>query len=136
LNIDLENILFIGGAISIDRVPRRMDGGRSWWSDEVVNFDYEKVKELRDIDRVICHTAPDFCQPLTFNNLVYNFALQDDKLLQDLRDERANMTKLVTQLMNNNKIKSFTYGHFHNSYRFYHNDCEFVCLNVNQFQRF
>jgi hypothetical protein len=136
LNLNGENILFIGGAVSIDRVPRRMDGpDRSWWSDEVVNFDFEKVKELRDIDRVICHTAPDFCQPLKFNQLVYDFATQDDKLLEDLRSERANMTKLVTEIMKNNKIKSFTYGHFHNSYRFYHNGCEFLGLNINQFMQ-
>ena len=134
LNIDLENHLFIGGGVSIDRVPRRMDGpGKSWWPKEVVNFDFEKAAELRDIDRVICHTAPDFCQPLKFNQLVYNFAMQDDKLLEDLRNERANMTKLVTEIMKNNKIKGYYYAHFHNSYRFYHNDCEFICLNVNQF---
>jgi predicted phosphodiesterase len=136
LNIDLENILFIGGAVSIDRNPRKMDGpGKSWWKDEVINFDFQKVQDLRDIDRLICHTAPDFCEPLKFNQLVYNFALQDDLLLDDLRNERANMTKLVTQLMNNNKIKSFVYGHFHNSYRFSHNDCEFLGLNINQFIR-
>ena len=134
LNIDFENILFIGGAVSIDRVPRRMDGpGRSWWSDEVVKFDFDKVKEFRDIDRVICHIAPDFCQPLKLNQLVYNFAMQDDLLLNDLTVERQNMTKLITQIMNNNKIKGYYYGHFHNTYRFFHNNCEFVCLNVNQF---
>jgi UDP-2,3-diacylglucosamine pyrophosphatase LpxH len=137
LNLDGENILFIGGAVSIDRVPRRMDGpGRSWWSDEVVKFDFEKVKDFRDIDRVICHTAPDFCQPLKFNQLVYNFASQDDNLLEDLRNERANMTKMITEIMNNNKIKSFVYGHFHNTYRFYHNNCEFLGLNINQFMQF
>ena len=136
LNIDLENHLFIGGAVSIDRVPRRMDTrSESWWKDEVVNFDFERVKEFRDIDRVICHTAPDFCQPLKFNQLVYNYATQDDLLLEDLRNERANMTKLVTEIMKNNKIKGYYYGHFHNSYRFYHNDCEFVGINVNQFIR-
>lgn len=138
LNIDLENILFIGGAVSIDRVPRKMKQTgylEGWWVDEVVNFDFERVKKLRDIDRVICHTAPDFCQPLKFNNLVYDFATQDDRLLDDLRNERGTMTKLITEVMNNNNLKGYYYGHFHNSYRFYHNNCEFVGLGVNEFIR-
>lgn len=135
LNIDLENILFIGGAVSIDRVQRRMAMETSWWENEVVNFDFSKIAQFKDIDRVICHTAPDFCQPLKFNQTVYDFATQDDRLLDDLRFERANMTKLVTAIMNNNKIKGYYYGHFHNSYRFYHNNCEFIGLGINEFLR-
>jgi predicted phosphodiesterase len=132
LNIDLENILFVGGAVSIDRNYNKIYGGK-YWEDEVVKFDFDFVKGLRDIDRMICHTSPDFVEPLTFNNLVYHYAKNDDLLLNDLRNERQNMTKLVTEVMNNNKIKTFAYGHFHRSYRFYHNNCEFLGLNINQF---
>ena len=135
LNINLENILFIGGAVSIDRNYSKMNG-RKWWKDEVVKFDFEFVKNLRDIDRMVCHTSPDFVEPLSFNNLVYGYAMDDDLLLQDLRDERENMAKLVTEVMNNNKLKSFTYGHFHNDYRFFHNYCDFTCLNINRFLNF
>jgi UDP-2,3-diacylglucosamine pyrophosphatase LpxH len=133
LNIDLENILFVGGAVSIDRNYNKMYGGK-YWEKEVVNFDFELVKNLRDIDRMICHTSPDFVEPLTFNNLVYRYAMNDDLLLADLTTERGNMTKLVTEVMNNNKLKGFYYGHFHRNYRFYHNDCEFVCLDINTFK--
>jgi len=134
LNIDLENILFVGGAVSIDRNYNKMRGGK-YWEDEVVKFDFDFVKDLRDIERMICHTAPDFVEPLTFNNLVYSYAMNDDLLLGDLTNERANMTKLVTEVMKGNKMKSFVYGHFHNTYRFYHNNCEFLGLNINQFIR-
>ena len=133
LNIDWENILFVGGAVSIDRNYNKMYGGK-YWEDEIVKFDFELVKELRDIDRMICHTSPDFVEPLTFNNLVYSYAKNDDLLLDDLRNERANMAKLVTEVMKNNKLKGFYYGHFHRNYRFYHNDCEFVCLDINKFK--
>lgn len=133
LNIDWENILFVGGAVSIDRNYNKMYGGK-YWEDEIVKFDFEIVKELRDIDRMICHTSPDFVEPLTFNNLVYSYAKNDDLLLDDLRNERANMAKLVTEVMKNNKLKGFYYGHFHRNYRFYHNDCEFVCLDINKFK--
>ncbi len=134
LNIDLENILFVGGAVSIDRNYNKMRGGK-YWEDEVVKFNFDFVKDLRDIERMICHTAPDFVEPLTFNNLVYSYAMNDDLLLGDLTNERANMTKLVTEVMNGNKMKSFVYGHFHNTYRFYHKNCEFLGLNINQFIR-
>lgn len=134
LNIDLENILFVGGAVSIDRNYNKMRGGK-YWPDEVVKFDYEFVDKLRDIDRMICHTSPDFVEPLTFNNLVYSYAMNDDLLLGDLTTERSNMTKLVTALMNNNKLKGFYYGHFHRNYRFYHNECEFICLDINTFRQ-
>lgn len=132
LNINDENILFIGGAVSIDRNYRRVKR-MGWWPEEVVQFDFEKASQFRNIDRVICHTAPSFCKPLTFNQLVYDFAKQDSLLLKDLKEEREKMTQLVTEIMKNNKIKSYVYGHFHNTYRFFHNDCEFICLNVNQF---
>jgi hypothetical protein len=137
LNIDDENILFIGGAISIDRNSRKMDGfEKSWWEDEIVNFDFERAKGFRDIDRIICHTSPDFCEPSKFNQLVYNYATQDDLLIKELVEERANMNKLITEIMKNNLIKSFYYGHFHNSFYFYHNKCEFIGLNINQFRQF
>jgi hypothetical protein len=110
-----------------------MNGGK-WWKDEVVSFYFDKVAELRDIDRMICHTAPDFVEPLAFNQLVYNFATQDDLLLGDLRNERENMTKLVTDVMKNNKLKGYYYGHFHQNYHFYHSDCEFICLSINVFR--
>lgn len=134
LNIDFENILFIGGAVSIDRNDSKLKG-RKYWEDEVVKFDFDFVKELRDIDRMICHTAPDFVEPLAFNDLVYGYAMNDDLLLEDLRTERVNMTKLVTEVMNNNKLKGFYYGHFHNNYRFYHNGCEFIGIDICQFIR-
>jgi DNA repair exonuclease SbcCD nuclease subunit len=132
LNIDSENILFIGGAVSIDRVHRRINR-MGWWADEVIKFDFERIKNIRDIDRIICHTAPDFCHPLKFNQLVYDFATKDDLLLKDLKEERANMTKLVTLLMKNNKLKGYYYGHFHSNYNFYHNGCEFIGIGVDKY---
>jgi hypothetical protein len=135
LNIDFENILFVGGAVSIDRNYNKMNGGK-YWEDEVVKFDFDFVKNIREIDRMVCHTSPDFVEPLTFSNLVYRYAMNDDLLLGDLITERENMTKLVTEVMNNNKLKGFYYGHFHRNYKFYHNDCEFICLDINTFRNF
>jgi hypothetical protein len=135
LNIDFENILFIGGAVSIDRNYNKIKGGK-YWPDEVVKFDFDFAKNIKDIERIICHTAPDFVDPLTFGTIVYKYAMSDDLLLSDLRTERENMSKLINEIMVNNKIKNFTYGHFHRNYRSFYNDCEFLCLDVNNFKSF
>ena len=106
----MENHLFIGGAVSIDRVPRRMDTrSESWWKDEVVNFDFERVKEFRDIDRVICHTAPDFCQPLKFNQLVLN------KLLDIVSSPTLNLDKTIAELKADKDVDYQKFG-IHGSY--------------------
>jgi hypothetical protein len=52
LNIDFENILFVGGAVSIDRNYNKMYGGK-YWEDEVVKFDFDFVKDLKDIQLLL-----------------------------------------------------------------------------------
>ena len=137
LNIDFENILFVGGAVSIDRRPRMMDLRESWWADEIFVLDEEKLQSFENIDRVITHTCPDFCEPIKFNQLVYNYASNDHGLLKELTEEREKVTKMANILMlnNKNKLKGWYYGHFHNNYRFLHSNMEFVCLNINRFMQ-
>src|SRR5688572_8861392 len=46
-NIEGKNILFVGGAISIDRRPRMDDvPWPSWWADEVFKYDPIKLDKL------------------------------------------------------------------------------------------
>ena len=138
MTIDGEKILFVGGAVSIDRVPRMMDLTESWWPDEIFHLDEKKLQDFEDIERVITHTCPDFCEPIKFNQLVYNYASQDAGLLQELRIERELVTKMANILMLNGKnpnLKGWYYGHFHNNYRFLHQNMEFVCLNINRFMQ-
>ena len=46
LTLDLENFLFVGGAISIDRVPNRTKAWPAYWTDEGFIYDEEKIKKL------------------------------------------------------------------------------------------
>jgi UDP-2,3-diacylglucosamine pyrophosphatase LpxH len=139
LNIDGENFLFIGGAVSIDRESSKkkdmINGTKSYWIDEVVNFDYDFAKNVRNIDRIVCHTSPDFCSPVRFNDLVYSYAQRDSLLLRDLREERSKMTELVTEIKKNNNVKGFYNGHFHSDHYFYHEGTEFVALGINVFKQ-
>ena len=143
LNLDLEDILFIGGAISIDRLPLRfIKEYQAWFPDEMFRFDEDKLKEIKGVDRLIMHTTPDFCAPTEFGQVVYHYTPTDPDLLQDLRAERARVTQAFNILTENpeglgkrNPIKGLYYGHFHRNYYMLHDDCEFVCLGVNTIRR-
>jgi len=140
LNIENENILCIGGAISIDRIPRIKrgieNGTTEYWPDEKIIFDYDKANSYRNIDRMVTHTSPNFAMPWSIGKIVYEFAEKDKSLIKDITTERTKLTDLVNIIMSNNKLKGYYYGHFHNYYTTYVNNCEFICVNVNQFLQF
>ena len=124
-----ENYLMVGGSISIDRKSRILD--KSYWLDEQFILDKEKLESLTNIDRIICHTSPSFCDPLQFNDLVYSYSITDANLLKELTKERMDMTELYSIVSKNNTIKSFHNGHFHSNYYFNHNGTDFICLDIN-----
>jgi UDP-2,3-diacylglucosamine pyrophosphatase LpxH len=108
------NYLFIGGAVSIDRNHRKMKQ-LGWFENEGLVYDSDKIAKCRDIDVVITHTSPEYVYPMKFGDIVYHYAKQDGFLLDDLRTERALMTKICDELRINNDIKEWYYGHFHRS---------------------
>jgi len=133
LNINDENYLFIGGAHSVDRVARN-GRGLPHWEDEVVRFDYDFCETVSNIDRMFCHTSPMFCPPIgPHSGFIMDNAESDPSLLQDIYNERTQMTKIVDDIMANNKLKTFHYGHFHKPSKITHNGCEFICLDINEF---
>ncbi len=148
LKLDNRNVLCIGGAISIDRIPRIQEDmsaarygsdRRNYWHDEkiVTNFDF--VKKVRDIDTLVTHTAMDFCLPnnkLGFGSLVEDFANYDKNLKDDLKEERSLMTKIWDELCDNNKVTHHFYGHFHRSHVERIVDCDHRLLNINELFEF
>lgn len=133
ININDDNYLFIGGAHSVDRVDRKIKG-LSHWEDEIINFDYDFCETVVDIDRMFCHTAPAYCPPFgPHSEFVMEKAEADPKLLQDLYNERNQMSKIVDDILRSNNLKSFHYGHFHRSNKTLNDGCEFICLNINEF---
>lgn len=116
-------IQFIGGAISVDRTGRKV--GISYWEDEGVIFNKELCKK---VDILVTHTAPSWCFPQQFNEMVYGWAREDAYLLQDLTDERIVMDEIF-------KICSPTlniYGHFHSSCTEIVNGCVSKLLDINE----
>lgn len=147
LNINEQNILFIGGAVSVDRSNRKewlkMMGIKwwldkhnrkgieaGWWEDEVVVYN-TMVEEVTDIDVVVSHTAPSFSTPFRKTG-ISNYMMRDTLLVKDLDDERRLMTKIYKELTNNNNIRNWYYGHFHKSNTEMYMDTQFQLLDINE----
>ena len=129
LNLEGKNILCIGGAVSIDRKMRKTKnqmigrydiktGNESWWPDEIFNWEDEKLVDLRDINIVVTHNAPDYCVPDNsngFGGFVNQFIAADPALKMDLLDERRMITMAFQTIKMYNEIEMHLYGHFHRS---------------------
>ncbi len=133
LDINDEKWLFVGGAVSIDRSNRVL--GQSYFYDEKFVFDIDRISEIFGIDRVVTHSSPDFCPPIYHGHMIYSYAQKDNTLVEDLKYERSQISSMFTELKKNNNIKSWYYGHFHNSSIIYNDSTEFICLNINEFKQ-
>jgi hypothetical protein len=123
MQYDDKTIQFIGGAVSIDRTARKE--GISYWTDEIVNFERDKCKQ---VDILVTHTAPSWCFPQHFNEMVYGWAREDADLLEELTDERAVMDEILKLCA----PKLHLYGHFHDSWTEEVNGCTHRLLNINE----
>jgi len=143
---DGKKILCAGGAVSIDRLPnlneKDMYGkpwpgrteGKSYWKNEIFVLDEKKLQEVRDVDIVITHSAPNFCFPTGVKGSG-TWINNDPTLYDDLMTERENLARMFEILKNNgNKLSHWYYGHFHNSHKQEHEGTEFVLLDIDEFQ--
>jgi len=122
LELGDRKIFCVGGALSIDRVYRKVNN-YGYWEDEGFVFDKDIIDgmDLSEIDTIVTHSSPKFCYPTTFGSIVYSYANQDAGLIHDLDVERDLITEFyeyVKPKMPN--LKEYYYGHFH-----YHNQEEF-----------
>ena len=116
-------IQLIGGAVSIDRTGRTV--GVSYWEDEGVVFNKEFCQK---VDILVTHTAPSYCFPQQFNEMVYGWAREDAYLLEDLTDERAVMDEIFKLCSPSLHL----YGHFHSSWTERVNGCVSKLLDINE----
>lgn len=142
--IENKNILFAGGAISIDRSVRATEVPYpSWWKNEIYVPNYAKLTQLlnyyANVDMVVTHSAPDFVFPNKFNDLVDTWAEIDNKhyptkdLKAELTMERQEISGLYKFLKHRNfNISHWFYGHFHQSKQQTHDQTKFICLNINE----
>lgn len=135
--IEDKNILFVGGAISIDRIVRRAEFPPTWWSGEEFNLDSFKLVEIenniQNIDIVVTHTAPHFAYPRGSSVPIVNqYCNIDPMLRQDLNSERQQVTALAEVIIKKYKPKHWIYGHFHSSKSEKAMGVDFKLLNINE----
>lgn len=134
LELDGDRILCIGGAVSVDRVVR-IERGLDYHTDEKLIFNQNILEGIRDVNVLVTHTAPDFCFPITnygYDGFIQSYAKNDRTLIDELIEERKNLTKIFEILKKNNKIEQHYYGHFHKSNVDEYNGCVHRLLNVDE----
>lgn len=137
-NLCGKNFLFVGGAISIDRLYR-IQKNAGWWEDEVFVLDEEKLLPLRDIEVVVTHSNPDFATPIGTGGkggIVEHYAQHDSKLIMELIEERNKVSKMYDILTMNNDIQSWWYGHYHFSNTEVFRGTTFTLLGIGEFKEF
>jgi UDP-2,3-diacylglucosamine pyrophosphatase LpxH len=151
ITVDDWNILLVGGAISVDRIPRIKENGyfkdfnidkQVYWQDEIFTYNDDNknfINNLKNIDIVVTHTAPSKCNPdnsLGFNRIVDSFARTDSDLKNDLIEERKLADVFFSDLLSNNDIRYHFYGHFHFSNIDSFGRCSHILLDVGEFYQF
>ena len=121
-----QNILCVGGAISVDRMYR-IHNNVGYWADEQVKYQ-PKVEER--IDVICSHSAPSFCYPKFKGEFVYGWARRDSSLLADMDIERNTLDKVYEDYKDT--VKYWYYGHFHQSNVEFINNCKFTLLNIEE----
>ena len=131
--IEGKNYLFVGGAISIDRCIRR--SGVDYWPNEKFVLDLDKINAINEnIDVVIAHSSPSFCQPVHFNELVWWYVAQDPSLHDALLNERKDFETMYNTLkLNGHRLEYWFNGHFHFTAEELIQDTNFMLLGIDKF---
>jgi len=98
-----EKFLFVGGAVSIDRLYRRE--GSSYWRDETFVLDESKIQEC---DVLITHSAPSWVGPFDKQG-ISSWCKKDTTLWDECLTERKDHDTLLKL----SKPKRSYHGHFH-----------------------
>ncbi len=123
--INNKRVLFIGGAVSVDRVRRISNV--SWWEGERVDSP-RFCPSAHDV--IISHTCPQFFSVVINKKggLIDILARADDDLKRDLFEERQLMDNILKIV----RPSEWYFGHFHNSKSGCDEDVKWRCIDQNE----
>ena len=129
--IDGLTVLFVGGAISIDRLYR---GPGSYWPNEGFRLNPAAIAAIgTPIHVVITHTAPSWAEPLAIEPALRHLLRDDPTLEDELLHEREQVATLYTQLhAAGHPIRHWVYGHFHKRWQGEHDGTRLRLLDVGE----
>jgi hypothetical protein len=123
LTLNDKKFLFVGGAVSIDRIIRKE--GISYWKDEAFKLNYAKFKRC---DVLITHSAPMWNGPINKNAMIKNFCERDLTLWDECTKERKEHDILIKLT----GAKRHYCGHFHECLMATVDDCTSTILDELQ----
>lgn len=135
--IENKNVLFIGGAISIDRSVRTE--GRNYWKDEVIIRNDEFIKSLPEnsIDIVITHSPlTSLFRHVLSTDLVNEYVLRGDKnLWRDIDKEQSILEDYnnILKVTQKDSLKMWFSGHLHISSVVNTDNIKYIVLNIDEF---
>ena len=141
ISFNNENILCIGGAVSVDRMSRKIDEINSgfkyklYWPNEPVLYRPRILKQIKndciDINHVVTHTKPSFIPPYGKEG-VSLFIEDDPKLEEDLNNENQIMNNIFNDLVKKYcyQINNWVFGHFHQHSLNFHEGVRFINLDM------
>lgn len=121
-----DNILCVGGAISLDRVWRIQQEqyikrfndnlNKTYWENEKAiyneNLLNEIIKNGINIDFIVTHSTPNFVESTNKEGLE-EWIENDEALKEDIKEERNTFDKIYSYLLDNNiQLKGWYYSHF------------------------
>lgn len=130
--INSKTYLFIGGALSIDRLARTPF--KDYWPNEGLELKEELV---RPCDVLITHTKTSKQYPQTFSKIVLEWNEVENKVFADrpqdnLLEELKAENFLMDRIFLIAQPKQHFYGHFHTSRSEIINGCECKLLDINE----
>ena len=131
------NLLCIGGALSVDRKLRKENV--SWWAGESAVKNDEEIDKLTaegtEIDTVIAHNCPSFCEPTEKKSLHY-FSMLDENILEDCDMERKMFDDILTKITTSQSgLRNWLYGHYHKSWEKEISGITFTMLSIMELKK-
>jgi len=124
--------LLIGGGISVDRSARHKS---HYWDNEYIHYndyDYDIVKNLRDISILLTHPAPLGAWPTTKPGLL-EWSVDDIDLEDDEHESREILREIFDDLKSQgNDITHWYHGHYHENHIEIVDGVEYRCIEMNK----
>ena len=126
LNLNEKNIMFVGGADSIDKEYRTI--GFDWFAQELISEnDWLNINDVeKDIDIVISHTAPNYFKIET------QLEKKDSRVEKSLDPSRHFLDKVYNKF----KPSEWYFGHWHLYHSDIYEDCVWIALDMCPYRQF
>jgi len=131
MEIEGRHVIFVGGAISVDRSHEGRVDGHSWWKEEPVHESspsrvYKIVEEFGPADLLVTHAGPITTLPVIdeFDPNVYYYTTEDPHLLHDINVERTRLSDCVQY----SRAPAVVYGHYHVPLEYHNTGVDYRCV--------